>query len=209
MEVKDYEITHFKAGDFQDNFGNYWCSMALKGVGEPVKIAVKDPTQFHEGMSLYGLIETKPARSGGEYLKFKRMQREEGQQPIVSVASAQTPAKKEWSPRDDSHIRAQWAIGQSMTHFAQKDSVSLDDVEKLAGALFVMVDRVKATPSPKANGPVNVELEVAQAQAKRDAKMIEHKTDTQALNDEEDAEFASLMARGFAAEGINLDDIPF
>jgi hypothetical protein len=131
---QDYEILQFKPSDFQDQNGNYWCDMALKGVSEPVKIVVKDPTQFKDGQSLYGHITDETSKAGKAYRRFRREKKADFHEKV---------GKKEWTPRDDMAIRAQWAIGQSMSHFATKDEVKLADVETLAGALFDMVDRVK------------------------------------------------------------------
>jgi len=140
--AQDYEVLDFKKGTFQDNFGNYWCSMSLKGVGEPVSIAVKDPTQFEAGMTLYGSIETKESRAGKDYLKFKREKKEE-------VASTGEPAKASWQPRDDDRIVAQWAIGQANAYvcsekFRVEDHDPIEDIESIAKDFYAMVERVKS-----------------------------------------------------------------
>lgn len=141
--AQDYEVLDFKKGIKQDDYGNYWCSMALKGVGEPVSIAVKDPTQFSTGMTLYGTVENKVSRAGKDYLKFKREKKEE-------VSSPGEPAKTSWQPRDDMAIRAQWAIGQAVNMAAQVDKAPLSDIEEYATQLFAMVDRVKGSAPVKA-----------------------------------------------------------
>lgn len=74
---KDYKVNQFKPSDFRDQNGNYWCDMALAGVGEPVKIVVKDPTKFHDGMDLYGKIEEKTSKAGKPYLRFFREQKQD------------------------------------------------------------------------------------------------------------------------------------
>lgn len=184
--AQDYEVAHFKKGDFQDNFGNYWCDMALKGVGEPVRIAVKDPTQFHDGMILYGSIETKQSRAGKDYLKFKRMEKEE-QQPPLSPTGGTT--KKEWIPRDEDAIRAQWAIGQSVilhNHVdksAESSAPNTNYIEQYAKELYAMVDRVKA-PTAKILDPSAT------------AEDIQNLVQQDTVHDAAD-------------EPINLDDIPF
>lgn len=69
---------------------------------------------------------------------------------------------KSFAPRDDSAIRAQWAIGQAVHWY--KDSLEdkeppLDKIETLAGDFFAMAERVKAGPqtaSPDPNEPVVV-----------------------------------------------------
>ena len=57
-------------------------------------------------------------------------------------------AKPSYTPRDDSHIKAQWAIGQAITVLADKGSVDLELTEALAKDLFAMVDRVKGEKEP-------------------------------------------------------------
>jgi hypothetical protein len=75
--AKDYTVNQFKVGTFTDPNGNTWCDMALQGVGEPVKIVVKDPTKFHDGMELYGKIEEKTSKAGKTYLRFYREQKQD------------------------------------------------------------------------------------------------------------------------------------
>jgi hypothetical protein len=72
--AQTYKLTGFEKGDFQDNHGNYWCTAVLQGIGEPVKIVVKDPTKYHEGMELYGNVEEKTSKAGKPYLRFYREQ---------------------------------------------------------------------------------------------------------------------------------------
>jgi hypothetical protein len=189
---QDYEILQFKKGDFQDNFGNYWCDMALKGFGEPVRIAVKDPAQFEAGQTLYGTIETKQSRAGKEYYKFNRQKKED--EPYGSQKSNTTSGKKDWQPRDDNAIRAQWSIGQAMTHFAAKEEVKLADVEKLAKALYVMVDRVKQDGIATEPDISPEELQ-ARRETERDAERLRNTL-------QEDEVYMPVGE-------INLADIPF
>jgi hypothetical protein len=145
-ETKDYEVVQFKKGDFQDNYGNFWCDMVLRGIGEPVRIVVKDPTQYHDGMTLYGTIESKVSKAGKGYLRFKKVEKEET--PPLSPTGGTT--KKEWTPRDDESIKAQWAIRTAVEMFRNwnKERPELEEVEKTAKEFFSMIDRVK-TPGPK------------------------------------------------------------
>lgn len=148
--AQHYEVLDFKKGTFKDDNQNWWCNMALKGIGEPVSIAVKDPTQFHTGMTLYGTIETKVSRSGKDYLRFKR--EKEPEQP----ASSREPAKSSWQPRDDESIRAQFAIKTAAQIGGVEDVTDLDKIiahlagiEKAARELYAMVDRVKGSTDAK------------------------------------------------------------
>lgn len=142
---QEYEVTQFKKGDFQDLNQNYWCDMGLKGVSEPVKIVVKDPMQFHDGMTLYGHIEEKTSKAGKAYQRFYREQKPE--QPSHTTSSPTSAAKPAWQPRDDNAIRAQWAIGQSVGTFkwGEGEPVNLDLVVDRARHFYQMVDFVKSS----------------------------------------------------------------
>lgn len=196
--AQEYEVTQFKKGDFQDPHGNYWCDMALKGVGEPVRIVVKDPTQFHDGMSIYGNITDETSKAGKPYQRFRREQRPDDEQPSKPPVTytKDKPTEEYWEDKN-SAIKAQWAIGQAIklqTAFAvqKKDPALLasKEVEDAAKYLFGMVERVKGTEAPKApsSPSVSVEDQVAQEQAKRDADLVH------AFDD---------------GTPVNLDDIPF
>jgi hypothetical protein len=144
-----YEVVAFKKGDFQDQNGNYWCDMALKGISEPVRIVVKDPTQFHDGMELYGHITDETSKAGKPYRRFRR-----DKQPDFHETAGGAPKKSEWIPRDDSAIKAQFAIKAAVAAYAMptladtlKDPAALDvyfnNVEHFASQFYSMVDRVK------------------------------------------------------------------
>ena len=147
--MQDYKITKVvKRDSWSNDFGKFqtyaiqfdnkdnWVQWNKKFNGED------EPTPPELGDEVYGEVVNG---------KFKIGKKDGGQN---FYSSTPKPAKKEWQPRDDSHIKAQWAIGQAMSHFANKDKVSLEDVEKLAGALFEMVDRVKGN-DPKAPGGID------------------------------------------------------
>jgi hypothetical protein len=167
---QDYEVLQFKAGDYQDNNQNFWCDMALRGVGEPVRIVVRDPSQFHDGMTLYGKVTEETSRAGKSYLRFRREQKPEQTTPQVVALGATPPAPKtEWQPKDQNAIRAQWAIGQAC---GLCDKFEPNAILQVAQTLYEMVDVVKR---PKADAPemgLTPEEEVAQKQAKADAERI-------------------------------------
>ena len=145
--MQDYKITKVvKRDPWSNDFGKFqtyaiqfdnkdnWVQWNKKFKGD------EEPTPPELGDEVYGEVVNG---------KFKIGKKDGGQNFYSSTSK---PAKKEWQPRDDSHIKAQWAIGQAMSHFANKDKVSLEDVEKLAGALFEMVDRVKGNDPKEAGG---------------------------------------------------------
>jgi hypothetical protein len=89
-----------------------------------------------KGDVLYGHIES---TAYGDKFKSEQRPQSGGQTGGQSTS---------WTPRDDSHIRAQWAIGQSIQmHIAEGvpgQRSEPGDIEDLAKILFAMVDRVKA-----------------------------------------------------------------
>lgn len=142
--AQDYVLTAFNPSDFQDPHGNTWCDAAFQGVSEPVKIVVKDPTQYKEGQTLYGEITDATSKAGKSYLRFKRQQKPE------QAGSSEPSTKKEWQPRDDDGIKAQFAIKTAMSYYAGSGKTyDKDGLETLAKELYSMVDRVKGTDPVK------------------------------------------------------------
>lgn len=87
---------------------------------------------------------------------------------------------KSYQPRDDNHIRAQWAIGQAMSFFtAKSDKTTIDPqaVEGMAGQLYAMVDRVKdsVVTDSKENKPAG--------KGARDWKSLHKREDTETIKD--------------------------
>ena len=194
--AQDYKLLQFKVGDFQDQHGNTWATAAFEGVSEPVRWVVKDPSTIKEQESYYGDIKQHESKSGRPYLRFHR-------------------AKKEDRPkRDDSAIRAQWAIGQAVntltpliakiagkadeTFISGIDAKFLEDVELKAKAFYAMVDRVKGSEAPK------------EEPKKTGYDVFKENRPSKHDDRDEDREFASLMQKGLeTGEEINLDEIPF
>lgn len=105
-----------------------------------------------------GEIETyeKEGRNGSETF-VKQPPKEDGYPSPAGSRQSSIGGGSSYTPRDDSHIKAQWAIGQSViVHNETTDlsSADLESVESLAVELFKMVDRVKASPADEAvQGP--------------------------------------------------------
>lgn len=137
--AETYKIKDLKVSDFQDPNGNTAVNMALEGVGEPVTIFVKDPTKMHEGDELYGNIVEKTSRAGKPYQRFYKEQKEDSN---FQKKDYQAPAKKEYQPRDDCAIQAQWAIGQAVQVFVN-GQIEHESIEAQAKDFFAMIDRVK------------------------------------------------------------------
>lgn len=216
--AQDYELTQFQGSDFKDQNGNTWCTAVFRGVGEPVKWVVKDITKIQVGQSYYGEIKTQQGKSGKDYLRFYREQR-----PDQNHGGNSSGGKREYQPRDDSAIRAQWAIGQAVHMFtplfesAAEAKMKIEDftnvngrIEAQAKELYVMVNRVKdsGTTDLKVEGqrvaPTGYE------KAKQVATTLKQRTTDEVAPMQDDAETESLIASYAASEhGINLDEIPF
>lgn len=198
--AKEYTVTQFRIGDFQDQHGNTWCDMALLGVGEPVRIVVKDPLSIKADDVLYGEIKEMTSKAGKPYLRFYKAQREDEQQSFASKPKSDKPDEAYWADKQ-AQIKAQWAIGQAVTWcLALKKDTDLEQgiVQEAAKEFFAMVDRVKVSGVPADVPKSGYE----QAKAVRA---------TLRVNEEEniDEEYERVVKNGYAEDSINLDDIPF
>lgn len=154
-----------KAKDWESKFGPMKTYLIqLEGNGEPVQINKKaDSPAPQVGDELFGDIEQ------SEYgQKFKAAQK-----PFASTA------KKDWQPRDDKAIQAQWAIGQSTQMAIAMNVFEMATIEDMAKSYFAMIDRVKAGTAGSTQGSTKPVTEAENA--------IDLNTD----------------------QPINLDDIPF
>jgi hypothetical protein len=76
--AKEYTVRSFKKGDYKDNFGNTWCDMVLEeNPSEPVRIVVKDPDNYKDGMKLYGEVKLAKTQAGKAYYRFYKEQQPE------------------------------------------------------------------------------------------------------------------------------------
>lgn len=132
--AQEYEIVAFEATDFQDNHGNYWCNIVLKGAGEPLKIVVKDPTKYEVGQKIYGNITDETSKAGKPYRRFRR----ESQQDAPK--SAQDEAY--WEERNKG-IKAQFAIKAAVALLRNPEGeVEEDTILHWARIFFNMVEKV-------------------------------------------------------------------
>lgn len=186
---QDYTIKEWKpwVKDGQvvaDNHGNLKGSVVfVEHQNEPVDATFKPPVEV--GQKKYGVVEEYLTQSGAPRIKFTRKNR---------------PDSKPGGKRDDSAIRAQWAIGQAVQIAITANSFRYDVVEGHAKELFAMVDRIKGsvvteTPSLKP------------AQSAPDNPNVQSNTNAE-LNS-----LASTYGQDVVAdvpdEPISLDDIPF
>lgn len=136
---QDYKVLELKIGNFQDNYGNTWCDMVLEGVGEPVRIVLKDPTTVKAGDTLYGHIEQAISKANKAYNRFKKDQLpENAPDPQTPVTTHSAPAV-DWDAKDRA-IRAQFAIKAAIAYGTPE--TPLADIEASAKAFYAMVDRV-------------------------------------------------------------------
>lgn len=140
--MQEYKLLQFEIGDFKDPNGNTWCTAVFEGEGEPVKWVVKQPEKIVEGQSYYGEIVSKESKAGKPYQRFYKKQKPEG-----GYSGYSPSPKKEWQPRDDDRIVAQWAVGQSVALFGPRMDklVDMAAIERHAVELFHMVGRVKSS----------------------------------------------------------------
>lgn len=138
--------------EYANAFGiTYYHRVKLVGVDKAVSIGKKAPNAIKAGDIINGSIETTafsedkwhgeaPAPGAGGFT---------GPTPQASTAST---AGTGYTPRDDSHIKAQWAIGQATTFYLATAKIELgtknrmEVVEALAAEYFAMVERVKNVP---------------------------------------------------------------
>lgn len=168
-----YTVKDFKVSDFKDPHGNTAVNLALEGYGEPVTIYMKDPSKVSNGMKLDGEIKEVQRKNGnGTYHRFFRDKPQDQQGGYSSGSNQRGGTKREYQPRDDAAIQAQWAIGQAVT-LATNGMLELDTVEEKAKDFFDMIDRVKHHDKPEEDKHLTDEQkEVASAIPNAD-KMVE------------------------------------
>lgn len=196
---KDYLIKAIKKQDeWESSYGKMQSyALVLEGVGEPVKLNKKVPVEKEPqiGDSLFGIVEEKKNRTGGIYLQFKTERRLEAPQN-----GSQGQSNEYWLEKDK-QIRAQWAIGQSLSKFEENCYQASDEnratllanIEDFAKELFSMVDRVKTGET-----------------IKPEKDPFEDNMSGKHLDPEDDPETLKRMESEITQdEPINLDDIPF
>lgn len=123
-----------------DNYGIFY---SVKFEGDADTHLWQAKTAPQSGERVYGHIEK---TKSGKTTKFKRAKKED----IPTEASrgqSTSPAKKEWQPRDDDAIRAQFAIKTAVMLVSGKEVVTVPAIENWAKEIYAMVDRVKGSNS--------------------------------------------------------------
>jgi hypothetical protein len=211
--AQEYVLKSFKASDFKDFQGNVWCDAAWEGISEPTKWVMKPETteRIEVGKSYYGEIKDETYKNGNPYRRFHKRKDPEEQPKQASIVPKKE--QKEWQPRDDNAIRAQWAIGQAVHYLASGNAPKSGwDVESYAKTLYAMVDRVKDnrpdldkvdfnTGSQPSHGLRTQEIKEPEPQpAASVPKNVSH-------NVIQDEEWKSIE-RALRADGINTEEIP-
>lgn len=146
--MAQYTLKDVQVSDFRDPHGNSWLNVAFEEFGEPVALVVKDPSKFSVGYKLDGEIKAVTGKSGKTYNRFFRDKPQDFNGGQASGEKKYQPGdgnwkKKEFVPRDDHAIQAQWAIGQANLQVVN-GLVEPQAVEELAKDFYAMIDRVKA-----------------------------------------------------------------
>lgn len=195
MQPQEYKILQFKKGDFQDAHLNYWCDMALEGVSEPVRIAVKDPMTYSDGMTLYGHITDETSKAGKPYRRFRKDQRDEGQQSF----SGASPSKSNY--KTDDHT--QESIARSVALKAAVDYLNgQPEIKKnVLGIAEEFLAWLQGGNQPTETKTEQTGYDKAKAQA--DA-IKERQTDDQALDS-----YTRTVVQEYEGEPFDLSQIPY
>lgn len=139
---QEYTVASWKPwendqGLIRDSFGNYKGTITFEeDHSEPIDATFK--TQPSVGDKKYGTVSNYTTKAGNVRKGFKSAKKEQS-----GYSGDSQSAKHEWQPRDDSHIRAQWAIGQAIQLGMTCNELSPEAIECNAKSLFAMVDRIK------------------------------------------------------------------
>lgn len=134
--------------------------------GKPVRAKTYSEVIAKVGWEGDCVTYEKQGRNGPEQF-VKQVPKENTGYSSTTVRSSRGSGAGSYTPRDDSHIKAQWAIGQAMgfaTAINTDGKVDFDLVEGIARSLFTMVDRVKAPQQTvidtvhDADGPIDTKV---------------------------------------------------
>lgn len=148
--AQEYKVASVKTTGQQDQNNNDMLWVTFEGIKDnALMFAKKHPVATE---TEYGELKTeKSQKTGKEYLRFRRVQREDGQPSSTHNPTAVVSRdKKEWQPRDDDRIVAQWAIGQAVAAYTKTGHpVDFKEIEEWATKFYAMVDRVKGGEAPQ------------------------------------------------------------
>lgn len=140
--MQEYELIDLKVSDFEDNFSNKWCEATFKGVSEPVKWVIKDPSSVTLGVSYYGEIKGMTSKAGKPYNRFYRAKPEDTPQKATQSQSKTL----DYEPSTN----ARWAIGMAYRAYVQvtgsvdgSGEFPFKHIEEHARELVSMFERIK------------------------------------------------------------------
>ena len=144
-----YTIKDVKVTDFKDPHGNSWINVAFEEYGEPVVMVVKDPSKVMLGNKYDGEIKQVQKKSGnGTYNRFFRDKPQDQQGGYSSGSNQRGGTKREYQPRDDQSIHAQFAIREANLQVVN-GIINADELEERARDFYDMIERVKHHDKPE------------------------------------------------------------
>lgn len=179
--MAEYKVTRISASPPKEHYSEtyknttYYIKVMLEGHDRPVTVGKKSPDALKVGDIVSGQI----LQTQYETDKFK---------------AESKPYPSQAAPRDNSEIRAQFAIKAAIAF-----GVERDNIESQAIAFFQMVDRVK---NPHTQAPMMSKLATGYEKAKAAAAALKVK---QTFSDGSPVDEVYPVGD----EPINLDDIPF
>ena len=202
---KDYRVLEVTKGNGEpDQHGNesYW--VKFEGAQNSCLMVAKRAPEV--GGTEHGDVTEQTSKAGKTYYRFKRAQREDGQTFHSEAPSFKGSAKKEWQPRDDDRIVAQWAIGQALTKGIAAKVFDTETIESYAKEFYAMVDRVKGNDPKEQRG-----IEEKQSTGYAAFKAAGGQVKSEVLASElppVDA-YSDVQIEEFDDEPIDLSQIPF
>lgn len=131
-------------GKVEPNSFNGLTKTTFLSEGRVIYIFTKAGNEPSEGDQLDGDV----AQDKAGNLKFTKTKNESYGGPQRTAQ----PKSEIYKKRDDTHIKAQWAIGQAVSIVSQNlkpdEELPFDGIEDIAKELFAMVDRVKDSDAP-------------------------------------------------------------
>lgn len=147
--MQEYELIDLKVSDFEDNFSNKWCEATFKGVSEPVKWVIKDPSTITLNATYWGEIKEMTSKAGKPYNRFYRAKPEDVPQSTQSPSRASSGSSKTLDYEPSTNAR--WAIGMAYRAYVSVTGsiesaggdFPFDLIEQHAIELVSMFERVK------------------------------------------------------------------
>lgn len=136
--AKEYEVQAVKQLEQKDERGNDAFQVKFSGEAETVFMLAKKPPV--RGEVEYGNITDEPKKNGeGTYRRFRREQRDQGQQQTLSVSHTQAPRK---DFKDNAEIKALACVKAACDLY--NGSGEVEKAKQAAREFYVLVDELKS-----------------------------------------------------------------